>query len=102
MTAHRIDNDLYALTAAPWQGNFRHGERCVQMRSRHGSPFGRIGLTTAMPEVLFALGPASLRHSDVIRARGGACQLKVGSGHRRAVDAGRNVNAVTAHRAGAN
>jgi hypothetical protein len=23
--AHRIDNDLYALTAAPWQRNFRDG-----------------------------------------------------------------------------
>src|ERR1700694_4030076 len=25
LSAHRIDNDLYALTAAPWQRNFRDG-----------------------------------------------------------------------------
>jgi hypothetical protein len=25
VTAHRIDNDLYALTAAPWRRNFRDG-----------------------------------------------------------------------------
>jgi hypothetical protein len=25
LSAHRIDNDLYALTAAPWKRNFRDG-----------------------------------------------------------------------------
>jgi hypothetical protein len=25
VTAHRIDNDVYALTAAPWKQNFRNG-----------------------------------------------------------------------------
>lgn len=25
VTAHRIDNDLYALTSAPWKANFRDG-----------------------------------------------------------------------------
>jgi hypothetical protein len=49
LSAHRIDNDLFALTGAPWQRNFRdgaaaevfHGGKTTPAWRTHPGPFGR-------------------------------------------------------------
>jgi hypothetical protein len=38
LSAHRIDNDLYALTAAPWKSNFRDGATADVLHNGKSTP----------------------------------------------------------------
>src|ERR1700682_6108660 len=52
LSAHRIDNDLYALTGAPWKQNFRDDHA----RRTHPGPFGRRRSLPALHGVLWRQG----------------------------------------------
>ena len=76
LSAHRIDNDLYALTPAPWQRNFRDGaaaglprrEDDDHARRTHPRPFGRRRSLPTLLRVLWRQGRTADDRTEIPRS----------------------------------